>query len=169
MKVKPELIANALKTAKAPKMRGEVLDFAAGFTVVDDSYNSNPKSLLSMVRTLAEARDKIRRRIVVAGEMLELGPDAPQMHREAGREIARLGIDLLWGVRGLAKEIVAGAAQERLTATRFFENSDEAAMAVLNELRAGDLILVKGSRSVETDKVVKALKERFPILGEDKR
>ena len=57
LKVKPELIANALKTAKPPKMRGEVLDFAAGFTVVDDSYNSNPRSLLSMVHTLAEARE----------------------------------------------------------------------------------------------------------------
>src|SRR5689334_5072521 len=114
LKVKPELIANALKTAKPPKMRGEVLDFAAGFTVVDDSYNSNPRSLLGMVQTLAEARDKIRRRIVIAGEMLELGPDSPQMHREAGHEIARLGIDLLWGVRGLANEIVAGARDEGL-------------------------------------------------------
>src|SRR6266581_402479 len=169
LKVKPELIAEALRTARPPKMRGEVLNFAEGFTVVDDSYNSNPRSLLSMTQTLAEASENVKRRFVIAGEMLELGPDAPQMHREAGREIARLGIDVLWGVRGLAKEIVAGAAQERLTATRFFENSDEAAMAVLNELRAGDLILVKGSRSVETDKVVKALKERFPILGEDKR
>src|SRR5438876_9553790 len=168
LRVKPELIANALKTAKAPKMRGEVLDFAAGFTVVDDSYNSNPKSLLSMVRTLAEARVKIKRRIVVAGEMLELGPDSPQMHREAGHEIARLGIDVLWGVRGLANEIVAGARAEGLAATRFFESSDEAAAAVISEVREGDLILVKGSRSVETDKVVQALKQSFPLAGEDR-
>src|SRR2546423_13165238 len=59
LKIKPELIANALKTAKPTKMRGEVLDFAAGFTVVDDSYNSNPTSLLSMARTGAEAREKV--------------------------------------------------------------------------------------------------------------
>src|SRR5437899_10765648 len=63
LRVKPELIADALRTARPPRMRGEVLDFAAGFTVVDDSYNSNPRSLLSMTRTLAEARDKIKRRI----------------------------------------------------------------------------------------------------------
>src|SRR5260370_1383630 len=107
LKVKPELIANALRTAKPPKMRGEVLNFATGFTVVDDSYNSNPRSLLSMVRTLAEASNNVNRRIVIAGEMLELGRDAPEMHREAGREIARLGIDILWGVRGLASEILA--------------------------------------------------------------
>src|SRR5258706_184176 len=73
LKVKPELIADALRSVKPPKMRGEILKFAAGFTVVDDSYNSNPRSLLSMVRTLAEAGGKVKRRVVVAGEMLELG------------------------------------------------------------------------------------------------
>jgi len=166
LKLKPELIADALRSVKPPKMRGEVLNFAAGFTVVDDSYNSNPRSLLSMVHTLAEARDKVQRRVVVAGEMLELGPESPQMHREAGHEIARLGIDVLWGVRGLANEIVAGARDEGLAATRFFESSDEAAAAVISEVREGDLILVKGSRSVETDKVVAALKQRFALAGE---
>jgi len=166
LKLKPELIADALRSVKPPKMRGEVLNFAAGFTVVDDSYNSNPRSLLSMVHTLAEARDKVQRRVVVAGEMLELGPESPQMHREAGHEIARLGIDVLWGVRGLGNEIVAGARDEGLAATRFFESSDEAAAAVISEVREGDLILVKGSRSVETDKVVAALKQRFALAGE---
>lgn len=167
LKIKPELIAGALRTARPPKMRGEVLDFAAGFTLVDDSYNSNPRSLLSMVRTLAEAGDRVRRRIVIAGEMMELGPESPQMHREAGHDIARMGIQLLWGVRGLAGEMVAGARDEGLTATRFFENSDDAATAILDEVRAGDLILVKGSRSVETDKVIAALKQRFPLAGKN--
>src|SRR2546428_1012319 len=169
LRVKPELIADALRTARPPKMRGEVLVFAAGFTVVDDSYNSNPRSLLSMTRTLAEAKNNVKRRIVMAGEMLELGPEAPAMHRGAGREIAKLGIEVLWGVRGLAKEIVAGALEASVAATRFFESSDDAAAAALDEVRAGDLILVKGSRSVETDKIVAALKERFPIAGEDRR
>jgi UDP-N-acetylmuramoyl-tripeptide--D-alanyl-D-alanine ligase len=166
LKLKPELIAEALGSARPPRMRGEVLDFAAGFTVVDDSYNSNPRSLMSMVRTLAEARGTVTRRIVIAGEMMELGPSAPQMHREAGHEMAGLGIDLLWGVRGLAREIVAGAAGNGPLATRFFEDSDAAAAAITGEVTAGDLILVKGSRSVETDKVVKALREKFPLVGQ---
>jgi UDP-N-acetylmuramoyl-tripeptide--D-alanyl-D-alanine ligase len=168
LKVKPELIADALRTAKPPRMRGEVLDFAAGFTVVDDSYNSNPRSLLSMVSTLAEASENVKRRVVIAGEMMELGPSAPEMHREAGREIARLGIDALWGVRGLAKEFIAGAQEEGMTATRFFESAQAAAAAALDEVRAGDLILVKGSRSVETDNVVTALRDRFPLAGVDR-
>src|SRR5947207_1597322 len=106
--VTPEEIAKALKTAQPPKMRGEVFDFAAGFTVIDDSYNSNPRSLLNMVRTIAEGGSGRKRRIVIAGEMLELGSEEAELHRQAGREIAGLGIDVLWGVRGLAQEIIAG-------------------------------------------------------------
>lgn len=166
LKIKPELIAEALSSAKPPKMRGEVLNFAAGFTVVDDSYNSNPRSLLSMARTVAEAREKVKRRIIIAGEMMELGPDAPAMHREVGREIASLGVNVLWGVRGLATEIIAGAEETGFSKARFFESSNEAAAAAVAEIREGDLVLVKGSRSVETDKVVKALREKFPLVGE---
>jgi UDP-N-acetylmuramoyl-tripeptide--D-alanyl-D-alanine ligase len=163
LKVKPELIANALRSAKPPRMRGEVLEFAAGFTVVDDSYNSNPRSLLGMVRTLAEASEKVKRRFVIAGEMMELGPNAPEMHREAGGEIAELGMDVLWGVRGLGAEIVAGAVAGGIAETAFFNSADDAAMAAVEAVREGDLILVKGSRSVETDRIVTALRERFPL------
>ena len=165
LKIKPELIAEALASAKPPKMRGEVLRFAAGFTVVDDSYNSNPRSLLSMARTVAEAREQVTRRIIIAGEMMELGPDAPAMHRDVGGGIAKLGVDILWGVRGLAREIVAGAAEAGLANARFFASSDEAAAVAVAEIREGDLVLVKGSRSVETDKVVKALREKFALVG----
>jgi UDP-N-acetylmuramoyl-tripeptide--D-alanyl-D-alanine ligase len=165
LKVKPELIAAALSSAKPPRMRGEVLDFAAGFTVVDDSYNSNPRSLLSMARTVAEARENVQRRLIIAGEMMELGPEAPSMHHEAGKEIAQAGVDVLWGVRGLAIEIVAGARAAGLQQVRFFESSDDAAAAALTEIRKGDLVLVKGSRSVETDRIVKALKEKFAVVG----
>jgi len=147
-------------------MRGEVLDFAAGFTVVDDSYNSNPRSLMSMTRTVAEARENVKRRVIIAGEMMELGPEAPAMHREVGKEIAQSGVEVLWGVRGLAREIVAAGREAGLGSARFFESSDDAAVAAVEEIRAGDLVLVKGSRSVETDRIVKALKERFPLVGE---
>jgi UDP-N-acetylmuramoyl-tripeptide--D-alanyl-D-alanine ligase len=145
-------------------MRGEVLNFAAGFSVVDDSYNSNPKSLIGMVRTLAEASGNVKRRFVIAGEMMELGPDAPELHREAGREIAELGIDVLWGVRGMAREIISGAKEKGIAETEFFQDSEAAAAAAISAAREGDLILVKGSRSVETDKIVKALKENFALM-----
>src|SRR5687768_348269 len=162
-----EQIAEALGTAQPPKMRGEVFDFAAGFTVIDDSYNSNPHSLLNMVRTMAEGGQGRKRLVVIAGEMLELGPDEASLHRDVGREIAASGIDLLWGVRGLANEIVAGAREAGLSAAKFFNSSDEVSIQLIKEVKEGDLILVKGSRGVATDKVVKALREHFPLAGED--
>lgn len=160
-------IADALGTARPPKMRGEIIDFASGFTVIDDSYNSNPRSLLNMVRTMVEAREGRKRLLVIAGEMLELGPDEASLHRAAGREIAETGVNVLWGVRGLAKEIVAGAKEAGLSETRLFDSSEEAAAEVVDEVREGDLVLVKGSRGVATEKVINALKDRFPLAGED--
>ena len=164
----PAQIAAALATATPPKMRGEVLDFAAGFTVVDDSYNSNPRSLINMVRTVAEG-GKTRRLIVIAGEMLELGPQAGELHRETGREMARSGVNVVWGVRGLAREIIAGAEEAGLKATKFFDSATEAATAIISEVKAGDLILVKGSRGVATERVINSLREHFPLMGEDKK
>ncbi|MDT7602152.1 MAG: UDP-N-acetylmuramoyl-tripeptide--D-alanyl-D-alanine ligase [Acidobacteriota bacterium] len=174
--ITPEQIASALRTARASEMRGEVIDFAAGFSVIDDSYNSNPRSLISMARSLVAGRggaaeQEERRTLVVAGEMLELGKDAAAMHREAGREIAGFAVDVLWGVRGLAREIVEGAREAGMSeaAARFFETTDEAAEAILKEVRAGDLVLVKGSRGVHTERIVEALRAQFPAVGEDGR
>ena len=101
------------RTAAPSEMRGEVLRFAAGFTVVDDSYNSNPRSLLSMAEAVAGGRRGRDAAVVVAGEMLELGAEGAALHREAGREIAGFGMDVLWGVRGLARELVEGAREAR--------------------------------------------------------
>jgi UDP-N-acetylmuramoyl-tripeptide--D-alanyl-D-alanine ligase len=169
--IKPDQIAGALQAIKPPKMRGEVLDFAAGFTVVDDSYNSNPRSLISMAQTLVESGAHSKRRIVVAGEMLELGPDSAEMHRAVGAEMANAGIDIIWGVRGHGRDIVEGARGAGLSESslQYFPDSDAAAAALMAELREGDLVLVKGSRGVSTDRVVEKLREKFALLGEDER
>ncbi|HKP72031.1 MAG TPA: cyanophycin synthetase, partial [Pyrinomonadaceae bacterium] len=170
--IAPQEIARALSSAAPSEMRGEVIDFAAGFSVIDDSYNSNPRSLLSMARSVVEGgAGGGRRTFVVAGEMLELGETGAELHAQAGREIAEMGVGVLWGVRGLASELVAGARAAGMSgrAARFFETTDEAAAALLEELRAGDLLLVKGSRGVHTERIVEALRERFPIVGEDER
>ncbi|HYP01344.1 MAG TPA: UDP-N-acetylmuramoyl-tripeptide--D-alanyl-D-alanine ligase, partial [Pyrinomonadaceae bacterium] len=143
--IAPEEIARALASATPSEMRGEVIEFAAGFSLIDDSYNSNPRSLLSMARSVAEARGegsgaRRRRTFVVAGEMLELGEAGAEMHREAGREIARMGIEVLWGVRGLATELVAGAREAGMETARFFATTEDAAAALTEEVRAGDLL-----------------------------
>jgi UDP-N-acetylmuramoyl-tripeptide--D-alanyl-D-alanine ligase len=168
-RIAPDSIADALSTAAPSEMRGEVFRFREGFTVIDDSYNSNPRSLLSMAEALAQMSDEeTKRRIIVAGEMLELGPEAAAMHTETGREIGALGLDIFWGVRGLARQLVEGAraAGMNAEATRFFESSEEAGRELSGSVMAGDLVLVKGSRGVQTDKVVKLLKERYETNDE---
>jgi UDP-N-acetylmuramoyl-tripeptide--D-alanyl-D-alanine ligase len=147
-------------------MRGELIRFANGVTVIDDSYNSNPQALLQSVRAMLDARG-FNRRVVVAGEMLELGAQGPELHRQCGREIAAMGpagIDILIGVRGLASELAAGAVEVSgagAMLTSFCETPEEAAELLVAGAVPGDLILVKGSRGVRTEKVVERLKAAF--------
>ncbi len=158
-------IAESLKTVEPPAQRGEVLHFKAGFTVINDSYNSNPAALLGMIETLVEGGQFATRKIVIAGEMLELGENEAAIHRETGAKIAAGGIDILYGVRGLASELILGATQNGLRETKTFANSTEAGDFLINEIKAGDLVLVKGSRGVRTEKVIEKLLEKFE-LGE---
>jgi UDP-N-acetylmuramoyl-tripeptide--D-alanyl-D-alanine ligase len=160
-------IAASLHTVAPPPQRGEVLHFAKGFTVINDSYNSNPTALLSMVKTLVEGGASAKRRIVVAGEMLELGSDEIAIHRTTGREIGESGVDMLIGVRGLAQEMVDGAKEAGLYSAEFAGSSDAAGELLLGEIKEGDLVLVKGSRGVRTEKVIEKLLEKFELEEKD--
>src|SRR5436305_3899468 len=108
----PEAVASLATMAAADK-RGQVVRLG-NITVINDCYNSNPKALAAMVNALADMPAK--RRIVVAGEMLELGAQGEAMHRESGQHIARKGIDVLVGVRGLAEKMVDAAKQQGMRA-----------------------------------------------------
>ena len=87
----------ALETLTAGDKRGEVLTIK-GATILNDCYNSNPEALRSMIRTLAARPAK--RRILVAGEMLEMGEQGPALHTACGQAAAEAGIDLVVGVGG---------------------------------------------------------------------
>ena len=156
-------IAEALETVAPPPQRGEVLNFEKGFTVINDSYNSNPDALISMVRTLTENGRSAKRKIVVAGEMLELGAEEKAIHRETGEVLAKSGVDFLIGVRGLAGEMVESAKSSGLSAAEFFSSSDEAGDFLVNEIKPGDFVLVKGSRGVRTEKVLEKVLEKFEL------
>jgi len=148
-------------------MRGEVLRFEEGFAVINDCYNSNPAALASAVELLTATRG-YRRRVLVAGEMLELGPAGVELHREAGRHAAQRGLDWLIAVQGLAAEIRSGAVEAGLPPerARFFASSEEAAEFVTRFVCPGDLVLVKGSRGVKMERIVEALQKKFAPLGE---
>lgn len=153
-------IAETLNSVTPPPQRGEIIRFAEGFTVINDSYNSNPDALVSMVETLMEGSPENARKIVVAGEMLELGPDAAEVHLATGAKIARRGVDLLIGVRGNGEQLVQGAKDAGIKA-EFAADSQAAAELVAELVQTGDVLLVKGSRGVRTERVVEKLLEKY--------
>lgn len=159
----PKEIAASLETVRPPSQRGEILRFKAGFTVINDTYNSNPDALLSMVKTLSEIGAGAKRKIVIAGEMRELGEDAAKIHYETGRQIAGIGVDKIFGVEGFAKNLLEGAKDAGVGEIEFYENSEIAGEKFVNEVRTGDFILIKGSRGVRTEKVVEKLLEKFEL------
>jgi UDP-N-acetylmuramoyl-tripeptide--D-alanyl-D-alanine ligase len=133
--------------------RGRVLELH-GARLIDDTYNSNPKALASMVEALRQT--SATRRLVVAGEMLELGADGAALHRTSGEQM--VGLDAVIGVRGLASEIVAGARSVGVPA-EFVDSPGEAAVWLEKNLRKGDVVLLKGSRGVHLERALEALQE----------
>jgi UDP-N-acetylmuramoyl-tripeptide--D-alanyl-D-alanine ligase len=127
--------------------------------VIDDTYNANPASSCASIRTAAElARASGRRLVLVLGAMFELGHESERGHDEVGRAAAGSGAAEVFAVHGDARRISDRASASGLPA-RFYETSAEAAPAVVASVRPGDLLLVKGSRGVGTERVVRALVE----------
>ena len=146
----------ALATLVPADKRGQVLQLG-NITVVNDCYNSNPKALEAMIHALAAM--KATRRIVVAGEMLELGPAAEEMHRAAGTQVGDNKIDMLVGVRGLAHAMVEGARRAG-TQAEFVSTPEEAGEWLARETRDGDVVLLKASRGVKLEKALETWKAR---------
>ena len=151
----PSEAVGALRTLAPSDKRGQVVQLD-NITIINDCYNSNPKALKAMVDALVAMPAK--RRIVVAGEMLELGPSAADLHRQAGEHIAGQKIDVLLGVRGLAQEIVA-AAQSRMRAD-FVATPEQAGEWLAHEARDGDVVLLKASRGVKLERALETWKSR---------
>jgi UDP-N-acetylmuramoyl-tripeptide--D-alanyl-D-alanine ligase len=143
----------ALETLSAGDKRGEVIQIN-GATILNDCYNSNPEALRSMTRTLAARPAK--RRILVAGEMLEMGEHGPALHAEAGRAAVEAGLDLVVGVQGNA-EYLAAAASEGGVAALFLPDAEAAGRWLKQNLRQGDVVLVKGSRGVHLERAIETL------------
>ena len=148
----PSEVAQALAALSPQDKRGQLTEIA-GATVINDCYNSNPKALQAMVS--AFARLPAPRRIVVAGEMLELGPSGPDLHRQCGTSIAKNQIDVLLGVRGAARQMVEGALAAGMRA-EFVDTPQQAGEWLAREVRPGDAVLLKASRGVKLEGALEA-------------
>ena len=149
-----EEIADAAATVSSTGGRGAVHHPGQGITVVDDSYNSNPRALRRALESAAALPGQ--RRWAVLGEMLELGPAATELHRESGSDAVELGFGPVAGVGPLTASLV-----EEVRATGgeglWFPDAAAAASWARDELRSGDTVLVKGSRGVGLEMVVREL------------
>jgi UDP-N-acetylmuramoyl-tripeptide--D-alanyl-D-alanine ligase len=154
--ISPSQAAEALATVAPPDRRGQVLQ-VAGATLINDCYNSNPRALNAMVDTLASM--PAQRRILLAGEMLELGPTAEALHRECGRHAAEKKIDVVIGVRGMAKAL-AEAACGAGTQAQFMETPEEAGEWLARELRTEDAVLLKASRGVKLERALELVQQK---------
>jgi UDP-N-acetylmuramoyl-tripeptide--D-alanyl-D-alanine ligase len=149
----PSEATQALATLAPADKRGAVVQLG-NITVINDCYNSNPTALNAMVDTLAAMPAK--RRIVVAGEMLELGPSGEELHRRSGQHMADRGIDILVGVRGLAQQMVEAASRAGIRA-EYVATPEEAGEWLARETGEGDVVLLKASRGVKLERALEAV------------
>ena len=164
--ITPSEIAAALPSLQAADKRGQVVQLG-NITVLYDCYNSSPKALMAAVDTLGAMPG--RRRIAVAGEMLELGTAGEELHRECGRYMAEAHgsqsgskLDFLLGVRGLAEPMVEAARDAGMQA-EFVATPEEAGEWLAREARDGDVVLLKASRGVKLEKALETWQQKSGI------
>jgi UDP-N-acetylmuramoyl-tripeptide--D-alanyl-D-alanine ligase len=164
--ITPSEIAGALPSLRPADKRGQVVQ-VGNISVLYDCYNSSPKALMAAVEALVAI--PARRRIVVAGEMLELGPTGEQLHRDSGSAMEQVRggtdgskIDLLLGVRGLAKPMVDAALDAGLKA-EFVTTPEEAGEWLARHTKDGDVVLLKASRGVNLEKALDVWQQRLGI------
>ena len=161
-------IAGGLARVRLPAGRMAALTLG-DVLVFDDSYNANPRSVKAALRTLAggpregSAHGGAGRRMAVLGDMLELGPTGPELHRDVGRVAAELRVDRLVAVGPLGWFAMEGALAAGMPAecAIWREDASEVIDVLRDDLRPGDRVLVKGSRGMRMERVVAALKEEL--------
>ncbi len=136
------------------RWRGDELPLEGGGVLINDAWNANPVSMRAALDHLAD-RAGTRRRVAVLGDMAELGPDAAEYHRELGRHLSQVGVDVLLAVGPLAAHYVEG--QSGIPVVRAVATASEAVAALEELVRPGDCVLVKASRSVRLEAVAEAL------------
>jgi UDP-N-acetylmuramoyl-tripeptide--D-alanyl-D-alanine ligase len=158
-------IASALSMHQnASKWRMELLELE-GLTLINDSYNANPESMAAALRTLTLlTQERGGNSWAFLGKMHELGVDSPKLHREIGELARELRIDHLVAIG--ESEFITGLSGG--ITTHFFANPEEAS-AILNQLAAGDVVLVKASRAEHLELIAEKIKSYWSAQAEGER
>ena len=156
-------IVGAAAQLKAADRRGAVRRLRRGIVLIDDSYNSSPSATAAALDVVA-GEPRALGKVAVLGEMLELGEHSLALHRQSGRLAAAAGLRLLFAIGGESARVLADSAIEAgmpVSAVRYAENSEPTACDVAAAVRAGDLVLVKGSHGIRTDIVADRIATEF--------
>jgi len=153
-------IAQALKDFSLPRGRMNILPGIKHTFIIDDTYNSSPEAAIAAVDILGRIKiDESASRYAVLGDMLELGAYTEEGHHRVGTKVARSGIDQLIAVGEKARDIIRGATEAGLADDHifYFDNAQDAGKFLQNRIKAGDVILVKGSQNVRLEKIVQEI------------
>src|SRR5437588_503463 len=155
--------AAGLAAAPLTKARLQIKEIG-GIQFIDDSYNANPDSMKAALRTLVEL-DADGKRIAVLGEMRELGKESARGHREVGETAAELGVDQLIAIGDMGAAIAEAAQEAGLEKTAAVGSISEAAEMLTEITAPGDLVLIKGSRTARTERVLEEFAKRQSTEG----
>jgi UDP-N-acetylmuramoyl-tripeptide--D-alanyl-D-alanine ligase len=155
-----EKLLGQTKALKPLPKRGTMCQVEKDILLIDDSYNSNPAALESVLTDLA--RLPFSRKVAVLGDMLELGKQEAAFHIRAGKQVKNLGWDMLITVGPLARHMAEGALKAGMKKEQVvcFEDSEKASEKIKALLKPGDLVLVKGSRGMKTERIVERLNKK---------
>jgi len=152
---RPE-IRDGLAECRAPKMRLQFWE-ANGVRVLDDAYNANADSTIAALETLCDLPLQ-GRRVVVLGDMNELGAHSEAAHAEIGRRAAQLKVGQLFAVGKMAPVTAKAARDAGLNRVIEFADVEAAMKAVKQFLKTGDVVLLKASRAARLERIAETLK-----------
>jgi len=146
------------------KMRMERLQLASGVQVINDCYNANPVSMAAALHTVSAAK-RAGRFVAVLGSMRELGPDSSTKHKEVGRDAQVNHVDVLFTFGEHAAELAEGACSAGMSLEHVFQTEDMEMLKkkVLSVVKAGDVVLVKGSRGMKMERLIDHLKSEMGV------
>jgi UDP-N-acetylmuramoyl-tripeptide--D-alanyl-D-alanine ligase len=153
-----EKIVEGLEKFEPAKMRMEMTHHSSGAVLLNDAYNANPASMIESVRTLVETYPA-KRRIVVMGSMLELGEESEKFHFHVGTEVGRFTLEKVFLVGKETKQITEGAVSVGAPASKFtmMNSSDEVGEALSKLLKPDVVVLFKGSRGMQLEKILEKI------------
>jgi len=160
--IEQTVISQGLTAFKPVSGRMEILPLKNGAFIINDTYNANPASVREALKTLNFLREN-HHSTVIMGDMLELGDHADQMHEDIGRLMADTGVGTIFLRGRLSQATAAGATKRHMPQERIFhfETKEEVIKPLKQILKKGDWILVKGSRLMMMEEIVRAIVDEF--------